>query len=245
MGCTNLHDTRELDQLTQWILRRLGAPKVCIELTKEHVEDSITDAKLWFASYKGSSKSYLLAVNAGQSKYTLPDDVDVVLDVIFTIKPADISTLFTPVSVFDERIPYDLYANSGQLGTYSSYVQLTQYIELTRRVTNAENDWRQENRDLLLWPVPSGGSNVMVFYSTTQVDFSQLSIRDFEFIRKYALALSKRDLGRVRSKRDEWPSAQGTTRLDGERLLQEAETEMEKLTEDLLSSGSPMPFMTG
>lgn len=238
-------DERDDSSVYQWIVRRLGAPKVCVELTLEHIQDSLRQAKLWYMGNKGEVRKVQLPLAAGQSVYDLPADVDVVIDVVFTLKPADISTLFSPVSVFDERIPYDLYANSAQLGNYSSYVQLTQYIELTRRVGNAENDWRQEGKKLMVWPTPSGGAYIQVYYTAQEVDFSKLGPRDFQYIRDYALALAKRDLGRIRSKTEEWQGAQTTVRLDGDKLLAEAKEEMEALTAALLASGSPMPFITG
>lgn len=238
-------ELRDEDGLAQWILRRLGGPKVCIELTQEHITDNIRDAKLWFTAHKGEIRYAKIDLNAAVNRYPLTDDMDTIVDVIFRLLPSDISTLFTPISVIDERLPYDIYANSAQIGTYSNYVQLQQYIELSRRVTNSEPDWRQEGRDLLIFPIPKDATFVMVAYTATCVDFRKISVRDFEYVRRYALALAQRDLGHVRSKYEEWPSAQGSTRMDGDKLLAEAEAAITKLDEEIIASGNPMPFMTG
>jgi hypothetical protein len=52
-------------------------------------------------------------------------------------------------------------------------------------------------------------------------------------------------VGRVRSKYDSFPTAQGTSIVDGPTLLDEARTEMELLEEEISLSGFPMMPVVG
>lgn len=240
-ACASVND----DDLGQWILRRLGAPRVCVELTQEHLQDAIDDAKRWFLAKKGFTRYVKIPMVANQTEYELPEEVDRVLDVFFQLSQTDIATLFTPISSIDERLPYDVFATGSAAGPYSTYYQLVQYIEQTKRVTNAEEDWRQEGRKLYIFPRPTSGTFVMVAYSVKCVRLDELSMFDYELLRRYALIMAKRDLGRVRSKFGEYPGAQGNITLDGDKLLTEAEAELEKINEEILQAGNPLSFMTG
>jgi len=235
-------------ELQQWILRRLGAPLLKVELTQDHLTDNINDAKRWFAAKKGWKRFFTMSVIAGKGSYTLPLDADVVVDVAFSYNPNDLAFLALPYWVPGEngQIPFSVFnvaGNSG--GLYSSYVQTLQYIESAKKVLSAEQDWRQEGHELLLFPQPNRSSTIIVEYMSHTVVVNDMSERDHELLKRYALALAKKDLGRIRSKFDSYPTAQGTVTMDGATLLDEAATEIEKLTEEIADSAMPMPFLVG
>lgn len=235
--------------LQQWILRRLGAPLLKVELTADHLADNIEDAKRWFAAKKGWRRFYDFDVQPNVSEYTMPLDVDVVIDVAFAYDPLDLSILAYPYWLPPEnnQIPYSVFnvaGNSG--GLYSNYTQTLQFIETARRVLSAEADWRQEGRKLQLFPNPSRAGKAIVEYSShTMTPVSELSERDHEMVKRYMLALAKKDLGRIRSKFDNYPTAQGTVTMDGAALLEEAKTEIEELNEELGNSAMPIGFLVG
>jgi len=235
----------DTDQMKAWILRRFGAPILKVELTDCHLDDAIEQARRWFSAKKGAKRMAVLAVNSAQVEYDLDDDVDTVIDVAFQIPPMDLSLVFAPFTLIDDKVPYDVFAAPSSIGIYSSFTQTLQYVEMAKRILGAEPDWRQEGRKFYIFPVPSSNSHVILFYKSTKVTIEQLDERDHDLVKRYALALAKEDLGRIRSKYDTFPTAQGTVSLDGATLLSEAQAEKENLEEEIAASGFPMLFMTG
>lgn len=232
-------------QVKEWILRQMGAPFLKVEVTKEHMCDAIETAVRWFTAKKGMTKVIVLPVQDGVTDYCLPDDVDTVLDVVFTVAPFDFSLIFNPFGLVDETVPYDVFAAPGSAGLYSTLTQIKQYTEMAKRVLGAEPDWNQYNRTLNIFPLPKHTANVLVEYKTNTFDIQQLSERDHDLVKRYALAWVKKIVGRVRSKYDSFPSAQGTANLDGREMLDEAREEIEKLEEEIADSAMPMHFITG
>jgi hypothetical protein len=237
------------EELSQWVLRRHGAPLLKVELTADHLHDNIEDAKRWFAAKKGWRRFYSFDVIATKSEYTLPKDVDVVLDVVFAYDPLDLSILAFPYWLPGEnsQIPYSVFNVAGHSGgLYSNYVQTLQFIETAKRVMSSEADWRQENDKLQLFPNPTRSGKCVVEYNSHQINpVIELTERDHMLLKKYALAMAKMDLGRIRSKFDNYPTAQGTVTMDGAALLQEAREDIEKLDEEIGESGKPMGFLVG
>jgi hypothetical protein len=231
--------------LKQWILRRLGSPMVRVELTDCHLDDAVEEARRWFSARKGVVKRALFQIIPQQVEYALPDEMDTVVDVAFPSAPFDFSLLFSPFILLDEKIPYDVFAAPFSSGLYSSFTQALQYIEMAKRVIGAEQEWWQDQRTLFLAPKPENAGGMMVWYKSGVTQIEQLNERDHDLLKRYALAVAKRDLGRIRSKYDSYPTAAGTTSLDGERLLEEASSEIEALTQELMDSGPPMGFLTG
>ena len=247
MGTDFVHNSQLMDeaQLKEWILRQMGAPLIKVEVTKEHLCDSVENAMRWFVAKKGMVKYVVIRVQDGRTDYCLPDDVDTVLDVVFSVNPMDISLIFSPFIVQDENVPYDVFAAPQSAGLYSSFVQSLQYVETAKRILGAEPDWRQENRTLHIFPLPKNASAVIVEYKTNTFDINQLNERDHDLVKRYALAWTKRTVGRIRSKYDGFPSAQGQAQLDGRELLEESREEMSELEEEIAASAMPMHFIAG
>lgn len=241
------HNSKLMDdlQVQEWILRRLGAPFVKVELSKESLADALEFAKRWFAAKKGVIKLLNLQVQDGVTEYRLEDDVDTVTDVIPTVAPLDISLIFSPFILIDDKVPYDVFAAPSSAGLYSSYVQTLQYIEQAKRVLGAEFDWRQDGRMLHIFPLPKNSASIVVEYKSNVFDVAQLNERDHDLIKRYALAKAMMDVGRIRSKYDSFPSAQGSANLDGLTMMDDARAVIEKLEEEIYDSAMPMHFVTG
>lgn len=233
------------EQLQAWILRRLGAPLLKVELTAEHLKDAITDAKRWFSAKKGVQKQQTLNVQSGQNEYTLPDEVDTVTDIAFAASPLDLSMIFSPYILQGDKVPYDVFAAPQSAGLYSSFTQTLQYVETAKRILGAEPDWRQEGRKLYIFPVPKDNFSIQYNFKSHDFTIEQLNERDFDLVKRYSLARAKQDLGQIRTKYDSYPTAQGSVQLNGSQLLQEAQTEFEKLDEEISLSGYPMGFIVG
>jgi hypothetical protein len=236
------------DGLIQWILRRLGAPLLKVELTEEHIRDEIEWARRWFAAKKGYKRFVVLNVEASKNEYDLPADADVVTDVVTSYDPLDLSLLAFPYWLPSEnnQIPYSVMGVAGRSGgLYSNYVQVMQYIEQAKRVLSQEADWRQENRKLQLFPIPMRPGTAFVEYTSHTIVIHEMSERDFDLIKRFALAKAKEDFGRIRSKFDSYATAQGSVTMDGATLLEEARAELEVLEEEIAASAGPMGFICG
>lgn len=233
--------------LKRWILKRLGAPFLKIELTDETLGDAIETARRWFAAKKGISKTISLPVQSGETQYTIPDGIDQVQDVAFQTSSLDLSLAFYPYTWLDGApIPYDTFSVPQSGGLYSSIVQTLQYVEEAKRILGAEQEWRQEGRILYVWPIPRNASIVMLTGKSTDIVIEQLSERDHDLVKRMALAQAKLDVGRVRGKYESgFPTAQGHEQLDGATLLQEGQAEIEALNEEIGESAKPMSFITG
>jgi len=231
-------------ELKKWILRRLGSPiaKVCLD--ELHLEDAVDDAKRWFAAKKGVDRDITLDLFSGKVEYVMPEDCDAVLDVSFQVSPLDISLIFAPHIIADEKVPYNAFAAPSSAGLYSSLVQSLQYVDMAKRIINSERNWMYfpHKNILLLLPNPKGGGKAYVEYKSTCNTIEQLPERDHDLVKRWSLAYAKMDLGNIYSKYSSWPTAQGQVQLNGPALISQAEASFEKLEEEIYNSAMPMPF---
>lgn len=231
-------------ELRIWILKRLGAPIIEVELDEQLLDTCIDDARHWFAAKKGVIRVWEFYAQPNQSEYQLPDDVNTVTEVAFTESALDLSLSMAPGFFLpDQQIPYHALAAPNSGGLYSSYVQSLQYIEMGKRILGIELDWSQDGRILRLHPLPKTNGKVIVHYTSRRFTVEQLQERDHEILKRYALALAKGILGLIRSKRDAL-GAQGTVKLDGPELREASEKEIEALNEEIALSAGPMGFLT-
>lgn len=219
--------------------------RVCLDALQ--VDDAVEEAMRWFAAQKGVDRDMTIDLFAGQVEYQMPDDCDAVLDVAFQVSPLDISLIFAPYNIAqDEKVPYSVFTAGATGGLYSSLLQSIQYVEMAKRMINAERNWLYfpYKKILLLLPDPKGGGKAFIEYKSTCLTLEQLPERDHQMVRRYALAWAKRDLGMIYSKYSSWPTAQGQVQLNGESLINQAKEEMAKLEDEIYESAKPMAFFT-
>lgn len=235
-------------ELRQWVLRRLGAPIHKVELCEAHVTDAVEQARRWFSAKKGQKRQIFVPINAAQVEYdldTIDRQIDTVLDVAFSQSKLDLSLIFSPFTLLEEKIPYDVFASGGSGGLYSSYVQSLQYIEMAKRILSAELEWRQDGRILFIAPIPEAARSLIMDVKLHCVKIEDLNERDHELIKRYALAKAREDLFWIIGKYGEFPGAQGNTSLNYAILQDQVQRELEKLEEEIFKSAGPMPFLTG
>lgn len=233
-------------ELGLWILERLGAPLVVVELTAGSLQHCVESAKRWFSSKKGVMRERDLELLGAQQSYLLPEDVDQVTEVAFPESALDLSLTLAPGYFLpDQSIPYHALAAPQSGGLYSSYTQSLQYIETAKRVLGIESDWQYnpETRTLTVFPTPKTTGTARYYYKSSQFTIEQLRERDHDLVKRYALAVAKEILGRIRGKR-ETLGATGPVTLDGKDLLDESKEEMEKLNEEIGQAGLPMGFLS-
>jgi len=231
--------------LQQYILLTLGAPQVKVELVQEDLDMAVFEAKRWFAARKGFKRQIRLNIPANTTEYTLPDDVDTVTDVSFSSRPTDFARVIDPMGLLDQSIPYNLFPAPKSSGLFSTYAQSLMYLELAKRVTGGEFEWRQDGRVLSLFPAQREAGSIVVDYKSSTMSVTDLTERDHDMVKRYALAWSMGKLSAVRSKYDAVLTAQGQTGINGMRLKQEADAMLASLNNEIAQSGFPMGLLTG
>lgn len=235
----------DAEELKQWVLRRLGAPFIKVELTSDQLEDAVEQSRRWFSAKKGVKRVMPMQIYASEPEYVLDDQVDTVLDVAFPANPLDLSLIFSPYILQDEKVPYDVFSAPQSAGIYSSYEQTLQYVQMAKRILNAETDWRQEGRLLQLFPIPRDNGVILVEYKSHDFTIEQLSERDHDLIKRFTLAAAKRDVAQVRGKYSDFAGAQSATQLNAAVLMAESDREMEQLEKEISLSAFPMGFLLG
>ncbi len=237
------------EELKAWIPRRLGSAEGQWgnPLTCEQFDDAIQEAKRWFTAKKGVIKELVLPLVPGQVEYAMPLDCDAVIDVAFESSLLDFSTVMQPSQFAGDHVPYNVFAppGAGAGGLYSTILQTQQYSEMARNIIGADLkwEWRPYSRILLLWPSQRPGTCIIEYKSTSMGAIEQLPERDHDFIKRYALAWAKRDLGNIFSRYGSYPTAQGQMPVNGPQLLKDAEAEFAALDNEIAWSAMPMPFM--
>ena len=221
-------------ELTMWILRRLGSPQFEVELKPADLADAIEDAKDWYLAELGEVRTARISVNSSEIQYTVPEDVEAVLDVYFPGREDDISLVMTPYALAGETVPYDVYSVPESGGFYSNLYQVQQYVDTAKYVTSSDPAWEWDSvtRMLSLYPMSLSGE-CEITYSSTSVTVDQLPYKDFNLFKKFALASAKEKLGRVRSRFASYPGAQGESQQDGDTLREEAKEEIQEATEEI------------
>ena len=255
--------TRE--QAILWLKRALGGGVVVLELCEEHFEDAFADAIRWYIGGKGIKRLAAQNLTGGFQQYIMPDDTEEVLEVWFPGVQLDIIAAVNPYAFIDiDQLPVAYQSITGVPGGsfYGTLHQILAHAETARRVVGSEPAWEffKDTNILHIAPRNQRSGTALVRYISTKLctedptppattpvnDFKRLRFRHRDLILKYALAMVKMRLGRIRSKyTDGLPSAGGTKNLDGETLLGEAQNEVEALDEKLTNLNEGVPFLTG
>jgi hypothetical protein len=227
-------------QIREWVFRSLGGGFLTVEITEDQLSDALEDSLRWFSAQKGVERRAVIPVTAGRVAYDLPDDCDAVYDVVFSLPPFDLTLIFSPFILIDEKVPYDVFAAPQSQGLYSTFTQTLQYVEMAKRVIGAESDWRREDNQIVLSPAPRNAGWIVVEYKSNDFQVERLCEIDHDLVKRFALARAKIRCGRNRSKYDTYAVAGGFVNLDGERLLDEGEKETEELQRLIHSTQMPM-----
>lgn len=220
---------------------------VDVELNKEQFSVAFERTMMWFSSKKGFTVFRPISLIQGVSEYKMKEDVDNVLDVIYQV-PSDVSAFFS-LGFFD-LIPYgpqSIGNISANTASYSGFTQLLQYNKERKEVFSVTPDWmyQQQTKILnLIFRQDNVNSIALVQMKLNTFDVSCLDGKDKDLFYRFLLASCKKIVGRIRSKYDSLPSANGFVTLDGKTLLDEAKEEQEQCEKELFASQGPdMPSL--
>lgn len=258
------------DELVDKIKRRLGFPMVKIELDDLQIYDNIDYTRSlyikWAVGQATQERFITVLLSGGQSMYEMPaNTVEVIGYDIKTM--GSIHTLFTIENYLYQMGMYDqvLMRGGGDNYTLVSYHIARGFLETVRRyIVDAYHFHYHKHTNMLeIEPTPpssstwssvtSAGPSGNVYVQNTPgyilvrtygIEGEAEDMYENPWFLDYATALTKISLGRVRSKFANF-SAVGSNvslSLDGSDLIQEGQTEIERLDERLRTEESEVGY---
>jgi hypothetical protein len=244
--------TSSRQEFKDYILRRLGAPVIDINVDDEQVEDRIDDALLKFRDYHydGTEHVYLpyqVTAEDRVNKYvTLPEGI------IGVTRIFDINDSYNAMNLFNIR--YQLHLN--ELFNISS-VSVTPYVVAMRHIEFLEEVFVGKkpirfNRHMdklhidMKWDedVQVGQYIIIDCYRTVDPDV-YTDVWNDPWLKQYATALVKRQWGE-NLKKFEGMNLPGGLTFNGQKIWDEAREEIEKLDNEVINSYSlPVTDMIG
>lgn len=236
------------EQFVDYILKRLGAPVINIELADEQIKDRITDAlQLYLEEHLDSVREYWFLwkitesdVRAGYIQ--MPFDI---LDVTEVIRPNSSSD-------YDIDIPQDPeYYMMYQWWQYGmtnssliSYELTMQQLGLMKQLLNAQvqYSWSPQDKKLVLYDKFKSNSVVGIRANKILDPETNNSIWDSRWLKSYATALCGIQWATNLSKFGNIPSSGGIT-IDAVSLLQRYTEEKQRLKDEFLYGCTEPPMM--
>jgi hypothetical protein len=173
-----------------------------------------------------------------QNTYTLPNEVVEVRQIFrrsigSRSGGGDGGTLFEP---FNMAYTNTYLLASSNLGGLATYDMFSQYQELVGRMFGSfiEFKWNTSTKQLTILQRPRAEENLMLYCYNYRPDTELLN--DYivkQWIKDYTLAACKFMLGEARSKFATIAGPQGGSTLNGDSLKAEAQSEMEKLEQEV------------
>ena len=234
----------------------LGDGMIDVELDPAHYETALNRALAVFRQRSDNAveESYVfLTLTESVNEYILPKEIQQVRQ-IFRRSVGSRTGNGTGGTVFE---PFNLaYTNtyllsSTNMGGLLTYELFSQYQELVGKMFGSYINftWHPQTRKLIIQQRPRGEESVMLMVYNTKPDFAIIDdVYSSQWIKDYALANCKMMLGQAREKFAQIAGPGGGSSLNGAALKTEAQTEMDKLIDDLMKlvpGGSGYTWITG
>lgn len=238
------------DNLKKYILYSMGYPVIRIELTTEHLVTAIVDAIQIFYNY--------YAVDVGMEVVSVPSTL--IVDIPATINKKFIKEVIFPHDAFTATAKRyalgeltgavylsggETYVGGGDLSIIknfdlANYYLHVQALENIKRILAIDKLWDIVDNKIHLYPKDTNISQIGIIYG--QLD-SLSQMEQEPWIKSWSYSRSKFILGTIRSKMSGMSFPTGSFQTDGEQLKTEAQTEMDKLMEDIKQMRRPLPLM--
>lgn len=233
------------EEFKQNILRKLGGGGVLqINVSDDQLEDRIDDALQYYRDYhyNGSERVYLAHQVTAQDKVNKYFDLD---DKYFgVVRIFDLSTAMGSSSLFSLTYQFAQsdFLSSALAGSMIPYWMAMTHIELVQQILIGRQPIRfNEHRNRLHvdmdWDKVVTGEYIVVecFEEVDPDEFPE--IWGDRWLRRYAAALVKKQWGENLGKFNGLKGPDGVS-FNFERILQEANAEIEKLEDEMISSYS-------
>ena len=243
------------EQIKDYILHMLGAPVVKLELDAQNLDFCVDQAMKIFEDYAGREyfQYYVFDSVPGKSVYQMPDEVGIIRNIFYkevgnyAFQASDMGGVI-PVEYFYSGGSYGsiqgglidpIHPIWGKMGEWTLYKQ---YEQMYSRTSSALGGWEFLGglNSIKLYPIPYRVQKVMVHYLQRNKDWGEVT----QAMQEGALTYAKEIIGRIRSKYQSVPGAQGAVAMDGSTLIQEAREDRQKWFEDLIYKFGDLPSIT-
>ena len=245
------------DTLTEHCLRRLGAPVIEINVDPDQVEDCIDDTIQFYqefhsdATYRTYLKHTLTADDVANEWIPVSSDVHYVKSLL-NYSESNIGTGSGMFSLKYQIAMSDLHNAGTFFGNIQYYYQMGQYLNTLDMIltgTPITEFQRKGNRLHIFgefWDQELDVGDIVIYECYVVIDpETQTSVYNDIFVKNYTTALIKQRWGQNMSKFEGMQLPGGVT-ISGERILAEANAEIERLEDKMRLEYEPMPdFFVG
>jgi hypothetical protein len=243
------------EQVKDYCLHMLGAPVVKLELDEQNLDFCVDQAMKIFEDYAGREyfSYYVFDSVPGKSVYEMPPEVGIIRNVFYR----EVGNYAFQASDMGGAIPIEYFYPGGSYnsiqgglidpihpiwGRMGEWVLYKQYEQMYSRTSSALGGWEFLGglNSIKLYPVPYRVQKVMVHYLQKNKDWGEVT----QAMQEGALTYAKEILGRIRSKYQNVPGAQGSVAMDGSTLIQEAREDRQKWFEDLIYKFGDLPYIS-
>jgi hypothetical protein len=238
-------------ELVDYCLRALGAPVLEINLDEDQISDRVDEAFQFYQEFHSDAiykvwHKYQITVEDVENKYIIiPDEITTVQRILPLNSSAGASR-----GMFSAKYQFmlnDMY-NLGFSGNLNYFVQTQQYMGTMDKVLNslARIRFNRHMNRLYLdisWGDELKTEDYIIVEASRIVDPDTYRdvYNDF-FLKKYLTALLKRQWG-INLKKFDGMQLPGGVTLNGQTIFDEANQELERLTEDVRNTWElPLDF---
>jgi len=198
---------KDITALKRYLLLKLGAPLVTVELTDEHLDLVINEALEIYSKYANVDQKFIivpLSTYVQGTGLTLPDNVIGVFSIDKNMASNEFGNLFAVDNSMMTSI-FDMNAAMPRAFSFISFEIMAQYMSMINMFAGKNFDFNFNQRDklLVLYPDPIAAGQT---YSALSIVIGVYIVRTEEqlygeaWIKKYALAEAKVLLGTIRKK---------------------------------------------
>ena len=243
-------------KLFNYVKKLLGDGMIDVELDVDHYEVALEKAlgKYRQRAENSVEESYaFLELKEDTNDYILPNEIQSVKEV-FRRSIGSRSgggqggTIFEP---FNLAYTNTYLLSSTQMGGLATYMAFAGYQELVGKMFGSFINFKFDpvNHKLTIMQRPRGDEEVMLAVYNQRPDFILLSDPYAgQWLKDYTLATCKYMIGEARGKFATISTPQGGTSLNGDALKADAQSDIEKLEQDLanyVDGSTPLSFVIG
>lgn len=181
------------DQLKNYILRQLGSPIWNVEITNQHVLDSIQDALALYSNWVPLTRVGNIQLVQGQFVYLQGEDVGLGIADVQFVEPNPV-----PTEIFYGNLinPAPLFRTG--LDEYDTFLR---WRHTWQRVTSIKPDWMyDEPRKSLYIHNPIERFQAGIFYYDLYNDTQDLNLQGSLWVKEFALEQARYTYGEILAK---------------------------------------------
>lgn len=201
---------KTIEELKDWVLIKLGAPSVTVELTDEQLNSCIGDAIAVYSKYAYVPNKYLTVnlkfykpghgLDLREFHIMSVDDISFQRDNVFGMTN---DLFFGPYAYFGQGGGSPLYGlGAGNwVGSWVTYHNMHEWFDLTKRMLGSQPDWQwdKQKQVLRLMPEPKyNGDHYILLTCKCEPPLEEYIGN--EYVRRLVLAEAKILLGTIRKK---------------------------------------------